>query len=136
VAADGSQGLESRGQSAFADARGPEVVWVDPPKKAIGVGPGKALSVRFDEGVTDESVNQDAIRLYVDGHSVGGFVVRKFPRLLKFNPFNPLKKGKLYTAVVSPGLQDHLGNTGDRFAWSFRTEEPPPKKHKKDRGKK
>jgi hypothetical protein len=133
VGADGGQGLESRGESAFADAQGPQVTWVDPPRGAIGVGPGKAMSVRFDEGVVDDSVDQDSIRVYTNGHEIPGFVIRKFPRLLKFNPANPLRKGRLFTVVVSPGLRDRLGNTGYRYAWSFRTEEPPPKKPKKGR---
>ncbi|HYI45128.1 MAG TPA: Ig-like domain-containing protein [Actinomycetota bacterium] len=128
VGADGGQGIESRGETDVADARGPEVVFIDPPRSAIGVGPGKSLSVRFDEGVADDSVNQQSIRVYVDGHSVAGFVVRKFPRLLKFNPRQPLKKGRLYTVVVSPGLRDRLGNPSIRYAWSFRTEEPPKKR--------
>jgi endonuclease/exonuclease/phosphatase family metal-dependent hydrolase len=129
VGADGGQGIESRGATDLADARGPEVVFVDPPRGAIGVGPGKSISVRFDEGVAEDSVNQQSIRVYVDGHPVAGFVLRKFPRLLKFNPRSPLKKGKLYTVVVSPGLRDRLGNPSIRNAWSFRTEEPP-KKHR------
>ena len=131
VGPDGGQGQESRGESTIADAQGPQVVRVDPPRGALGVGPGRSISVRFDEGVTSETIDSNALRLYVDGHRVSGFVVRKAPRLLKFNPTNPLKKGRLYTAVVSPGLQDRLGNAGTRVAWSFRTEEPPPKKKKK-----
>lgn len=128
---DNAQGVESRGAEAIADARGPQVVAAYPPPAAQGVGPGQAISVRFDENVVKESVTTQSIRLIVDGHTVQGFVLRKFPRLLKFNPTNPLKKGRVYTAVVSYGLEDKLGNEGSRFTWRFRTEEPPPKPEKK-----
>ena len=130
---DAGQGVESRGESALADARGPQVVAVYPAPGAIGVGPGQAIAVRFDENVVKESVTQGSIRLFVNGHSVRGFVLRRFPRLLKFNPMDPLKKGRVYTAVVTYGLEDKLGNEGSRFVWRFRTEEPPPRTKKRDR---
>ena len=128
VGADGGQGVESFGNSAIADSLGPQVVGTDPLKGAIGVGPGKAISVRFNEGITDESVGEGAIRLYVDGHTVRGFAFRKFPRLLRFNPNDPLKEGRLYTAVVAYGLEDRLGNESERFAFSFRTVDPPKRR--------
>jgi hypothetical protein len=131
VGPDSGQGVESRGESATADARGPVVVGVDPPRGAVGVGPGRSITVRFDEGVTEESIGHDAIRLYVSGHRVAGFVTRKAPRYIKFNPQNPLRKGKRYTAVVSGGLRDHVGNTSRPFTWTFETEKPPPPKKKK-----
>jgi endonuclease/exonuclease/phosphatase family metal-dependent hydrolase len=126
----GGQGVESWGATGFADALGPRATAAYPVHGSIGVGPGQAMSVRFDENVVKDSVNQNSLRLYVDGHTVRGVVLRKFPRLLKFNPSNPLKKGKVYTAVVAYGLRDQLGNEGSRFAWRFRTEEPPPKKRR------
>jgi Bacterial Ig-like domain len=125
---DNAQGLESRGDEAIADALGPRVVAVYPTPGTSGVGPGQAISVRFDENVVKESVSQGAIRLIVDGHTVQGFVLRKFPRLIKFNPSRPLKKGKVYTAIVEHGLQDQLGNEGERYVWRFRTEEPRRKR--------
>lgn len=135
VGPDNGQGVESRGEGAVADARGPRVVATYPAPRAVGVGPGQAISVRFDENVVKESVTQGSIRLIVDGHTVQGFVLRKFPRLIKFNPANPLKKGKVYTAVVAYGLEDKLGNEGSRYVWRFHTQEPPPKKKKKGRSR-
>ena len=128
ASANAGQGVESRGEAAYADARGPQVVAAYPAPGSTGVGPGQAISVRFDENVVESSVGSQSLRLYVGGHSVRGVVIRKFPRLLKFNPSGPLKKGKVYTAVVSYGLEDRLGNESSRFSWRFRTEEPPPKK--------
>jgi hypothetical protein len=130
VGPEAGQGVESRGESALADARGPVVVGTDPPRGADGVGPGKSITVRFDEGVSKDSVDKDAVRLYVSGHRVAGFVVRKAARYIKFNPHNPLKKGKTYTAKVSGGLQDRVGNTGQPYSWRFETQKPPPKKKK------
>ena len=94
---------------AIADARGPRVIAAYPVPGAIGVGPGQALSVRFDENVPASSVTSGSLRLFVNGHSVRGALIRKGPRLLKFNPTNPLKKGRVYTAVVAYGLEDKLG---------------------------
>jgi hypothetical protein len=133
VGAESGQGVESSGENAIADARGPRVVGFDPPRGAEGVEPGRAISVRFDEGVIEESVTNDAVQLYVSGHRVAGFVVRKAARYLKFNPQNPLRKGKRYTAVVSGGLLDSVGNTSQPFTWTFETEKPPPPKKKKGR---
>jgi hypothetical protein len=99
------------------------------------VGPGKSITVRFNEGVSEESFDKDALRLFVSGHRVAGFVVRKAPRYIKFNPQNPLKKGKTYTAAVSGGLQDRVGNAGRRYSWRFETVKPPPKKKKGKRGR-
>jgi endonuclease/exonuclease/phosphatase family metal-dependent hydrolase len=131
VGPDTGQGVESRGESAVADARGPIVVGTDPPRGAEGVGPGKSVTVRFNEGVREESIDHDAVRLYVSGHRVAGFVIRKAPRFVKFNPQNPLKKGKTYTGVVSGGLLDRVGNTSQPFTWRFEIEKPPPPKKKK-----
>ncbi len=133
VSPEGAQGIESKSGVAVADARGPRVVSVYPAPQATGVGPGQAISAQFDEGVAQDSVTQSSIRMYVDGHRVAGFTYRKFPKQLKFNPSNPLKKGKVYRVVVSYGLRDRLGNEGKRYAWSFRTVEPPPKRPKKGR---
>ncbi len=134
VGADGGQGLESAPAFAQADAVGPQVVRVTPARGATGVGPGIAIEARFDENVVADSVQPDSMKLFLNGRRVRGIVRRKFPRLLKFNPNGPLKKGKLYTAVVAYGLRDQVGNPSRRFAWSFRTVEPPPRKKRGKRG--
>lgn len=120
---DRGQGLESGGRWMRADARGPMVTVVDPPRGATGIAPRTRLKVHLGESAKPASVTQDSIRVFKDGRRVSGRVARTRSRQLTFSPARPLRKGQTYSAVVS-GLRDRVGNLGTRFSWRFRTIEP------------
>lgn len=132
VGPEGAHGLESSGTFERADKRGPQVTSVKPRRNSSGVDIRTTIEVRFDERVDPASVTQDSIELRINGRSIGGRVRWIHGRLIKFNPTNPLRKGRDYHGIVK-GVRDMLGNKGDWFGWYFRTEEPPPKKKRRRR---
>lgn len=125
VGADTGIGLESRPVFAAADKKGPHVRRVTPSRNATGVDPGVVIAVRYDERVDSSSVTSDAIRVTQGGRSIGGTLVVAGARLLTFDPFGRLDKGKTYRVSVA-SVKDALGNAGPRAAWEFTTVEPPP----------
>ncbi len=132
VGANGGVGLESRPAFAVADKKGPHVRRVTPLRNATGVDPGVVIAVRYDERVATDSVAADTIRVFQGRRAVRGTLVAAGARLLTFDPFGRLDKGKTYRVTVA-SVRDVLGNAGPRAAWEFTTVEPPPPPPKKPR---
>ncbi|MDQ3956841.1 MAG: Ig-like domain-containing protein [Actinomycetota bacterium] len=132
VGANGGIGQESRPAFATADKRGPHVRRTTPSTNATGVDPAVVIAVRYDERVDAESVAPDTIRLWQGRRRIGGRLTIAGARLLTFDPFGRLDKGKTYRAVVD-SVRDVLGNAGPSVAWTFETVEPPPPKPKRGR---
>jgi len=126
----GGHGVEAGGVWETADARGPHVSSITPPRGADRVDIDVTIRVTFDEFVAAGNVGPGTIRLYRNGNRVAGRVVRKGGFVLKFNPANRLRKGENYTIVVSP-VRDVLGNAGQRFASRFETQPKPRKRHRR-----
>ena len=127
IGADEGQGYESRDSSPLTvDKRGPRVIRVTPSPRATNVTPGTGLEIRFDEAARD-GVQFDTVTLMLGDRTIGGRVTQPANRVLKFNPYSRLKKGKTYRAVVRP-VRDRYGNLGSRYSWSFMTVAPPPPK--------
>jgi endonuclease/exonuclease/phosphatase family metal-dependent hydrolase len=130
VGPDGGIGLESRPAFEVADKKGPHVRRVTPLRNATGVDPGAVVSVRYDERVAAGSVAADTIRVFQGRRAVGGVLVVAGARLLTFDPFGRLDKGKTYRVSVG-SVDDMLGNAGPSVTWEFTTVEPPPPPPKK-----
>ncbi|HEV2754803.1 MAG TPA: Ig-like domain-containing protein [Actinomycetota bacterium] len=132
VGADGGIGLESRPAFGVADKKGPHAVRVTPARNAAGVDPAVTITVRYDERVASDSVAAGTIRVTQGRRTVPGALVVVGPRLLTFDPFGRLDKGKTYRVSVD-SVRDKLGNAGPRVTWDFTTVEPPPPPPKKRR---
>ena len=127
IGADAAQGRESIGVKAIPDARGPRVTATNPPNGAPGVAPSSTIRVWFNEGVDPLSVNSSTIQVFREGHKVPGRVRRESARQVVFNPAGALRRGDRFRVIVRP-VSDSLGNRGPRYAFSFSTPAPPPKK--------
>ena len=132
VGADGGIGHESRPGFAVADRRGPHVRRTTPSRDATGVDPGVVIAVRYDERVDASSVSTNTVRLFQGRRSIAGRFTIAGARLLTFDPFGRLDKGRTYRVAVA-SVRDVLGNAGPRATWSFTTVEPPPPPPKKGR---
>ncbi|MFN2587517.1 MAG: Ig-like domain-containing protein [Actinomycetota bacterium] len=133
VGADGGIGQESRPAFAVADARGPHVRRVTPLRNATGVDTSVVIAVRYDERVAATSVAPETIEVFQGSRAIRGTLAVAGARLLTFDPFGRLDKGKTYRVEVA-SVRDVLGNAGPRAAWDFTTVEPPPPPPKKRRG--
>jgi len=120
VGADQTQGIESRGVFATADARGPAVRWVDPPQGAKFVNRRITIRVGFDERVAKASIESGMISLRLNGRNVPGNFNQISRRTFSFNPKNRLKKKKTYRIFVRR-VDDKLGNEGPTFSSGFST---------------
>jgi hypothetical protein len=132
VGANGGVGLESRPAFAVADEKGPHVRRLTPTRNATGVDPRVVIAVRYDEGVDPASTTGDTIEVFRGNRRVPGTFIVAERRLLTFDPFGRLDKGKTYRVTVA-SVRDRLGNLGPRAAWEFTTVEPPPPPPKKPR---
>jgi endonuclease/exonuclease/phosphatase family metal-dependent hydrolase len=130
VGANGGIGFESRPAFAVADERGPHVRRLTPLRNATGVDPKVAISVRYDERVDPASTTGDTIEVFRGGRKIPGTFTVAERRLLTFDPFGRLDKGKTYRVTVA-SVRDSLGNLGPRASWEFTTVEPPPPPPKK-----
>ena len=122
---DGGIGLESRPAFAVADRKGPHVRRVTPLRNATSVDPAVVIAVRYDERVAADSVTSETIRVFQGRRRIRGSLVVAGARLLTFDPYTRLDKGKTYRVLVG-SVRDVLGNAGPRAAWEFTTVEPPP----------
>lgn len=125
VGADGGMGHESRPAFGVADAKGPHVLRVTPPRDSVGVATNVQIVVRFDERVAAAGVEPDTIRLWLGDRRIPGNTTVAGARLLTFHATRRLEKGKTYRAVVD-SVDDVLGNAGPKESWRFTTVAPPP----------
>ena len=132
VGADGGVGQESRPAFAVADKKGPHVLRVTPSRGATGVPTTPVVRIRYDERVSPGSVAADTIRLWHGRTRIPGTTFVSGARLLTFDAFPRLDKGKTYRVVVD-SVADALGNAGPRVAWKFTTVEPPPRPSRRRR---
>ncbi|MDQ3963359.1 MAG: Ig-like domain-containing protein [Actinomycetota bacterium] len=121
--------LEARPSWATADARGPHVSSITPPRGAERVSIFTRIRATFDEFAVASSVGPNTISLYRNGRAIAGRVVRKGGFVVKFVPKRPLVKGDGYTIVVR-SVSDALGNIGPVFRSRFTTV-PKPRKQRR-----
>ena len=127
IGPDSGHGLESRPSWAMADARGPHVSSVFPPRGAERVSIFTRVRVSFDEWVVGSSVGPNTITVFRNGRAIAGRVVRKGGFVVKFVPKSPLVKGESYTILVR-SVRDALGNVGPVFKSRFTTVPKPRKR--------
>jgi endonuclease/exonuclease/phosphatase family metal-dependent hydrolase len=120
VGADDAQGIESPGVTATADAKGPDVRWINPPKGARFVSRKMSVTVGFDERVEKSSIADGLISLRLNGRKVAGSFQQVNRRTFTFDPRSRLKKNKTYRVFVR-SVADKLGNNGSSFSSSFST---------------
>lgn len=105
-----------------SDMTGPQIVSTTPADGATGVGPGLALTVTFDEPLDPGSVSGATFSL---ADSVGTPVASSVSYsglTATLTPDLPLDTAHTYTAMVTTGLRDVVGNALDQgVSWTFTT---------------
>ncbi len=105
-----------------ADNVAPTVVSVTPTDGGNDVGVNTILTVAFDEPMDAATLNSVTIRFNDGATSLSGSVEATGTGVA-FTPSDTLKKGSLYTAVVTNGATDLAGNPlATDYSWSFSTE--------------
>ncbi|HEX6929281.1 MAG TPA: Ig-like domain-containing protein [Gammaproteobacteria bacterium] len=102
-----------------SDPQKPEVVSTDPAPYADTVNANVVITVVFDEMIDPESATPASIRLAGPNGDVGIDVSVSETRV-HIKPQTRLAEGAAYTATVSSGVRDVLGNAmGSDYSWQF-----------------
>jgi hypothetical protein len=104
----------------------PTVVSVAPPLGASGICPNTVVVATFSEAMNPSTINTTTFTLTAPGTppvAVAGAVTYDASSYAAtFTPTNPLALDTLYTATITTGAQDALGNAlASNYVWSFTT---------------
>ena len=109
---------------ACASAPPPAVISVTPPNAAIGVCPTTTVTATFNEAMNPTTINTTTVKLAGPGVTpvTGVVTLDGTGRITTFTPAANLALSTIYTATVTTGAQDPLGNAlVSNFVWSFAT---------------
>jgi hypothetical protein len=102
----------------------PTVISVAPPNGTNGICPNTVVVATFSEAMNPSTINTTTFTLTgTGGASVAGVVTYDAPsHVATFTPSSNLALSILYTATITTGAQDLLGNSlASNFVWSFTT---------------
>lgn len=103
------------------DSVQPTVSSTLPANAATGVATNQAVAVTFSEEMNSASVNKSTFTLKQGNKSVSGVYTHKDSTVV-FTPNVPLLTNTLYTATVTTGAKDLVGNPLEAtYTWSFTT---------------
>ena len=102
----------------------PKVVSVNPPNGSAGACPNSIVTATFSEAMNPSTINATTFTLTAGGTAVAGTVTYDAPSFVA--TFTPSGSGlvvsTLYTATITTGAQDLLGNSlASDKVWTFMT---------------
>ena len=110
--------------TACPSAPPPAVISVTPPNAAIGVCPTATVNTTFNEAMNPTTINTTTVKLAGPGVTpvTGVVTLDGTGRIATFTPAAALALSTTYSATVTTGAQDPLGNAlVSNFVWSFAT---------------
>ncbi len=109
----------------FTTAINPIVVSTDPANNAIGVPLNKVITASFSD-IMDPTTISNSTFLLKQGANVISGTVTYTGVTASFNPSSNLLPGTLYTATITTGAKNLLGNSlASDYVWSFTTANAP-----------
>jgi hypothetical protein len=103
-----------------ADDIPPSVAHTSPNMGALNVPTNSLVAVFFDEDMNAGSIN--TLTFTLSGGVNGTVTYDEDSRAAIFRPLTELAPGTIYTATLSTGIQDAVGNPlADDYTWSFTT---------------
>jgi hypothetical protein len=104
-----------------APTAGPTVILTAPANAATGVPPNSTIAATFSEDMDPVTINTTTFTVMLDGAPVVGTVTYS-GRLATFTPANPLTYNAIYTATITTGAKNLVGNNLiSNYTWSFQT---------------
>ncbi len=105
---------------ACAAAPPPAVTSTTPPNGTASVCPGTVITAAFNEAMNPVTITSTTFT--VTPGVTGVVTLDGSGRIATFSPSTSLGLGTLYTATITTGAQDTLGNPlASNFAWTFTT---------------
>jgi hypothetical protein len=107
---------------AAVDSIAPTLSLRWPAPGATGIGPTRAVTIRFSEAVAGVGPTTFTLRDAASGHLLAASVsYDPSTRTAILRPSGGLGLGRWYTAAVSSSIHDATGNRFRSVAWSFKT---------------
>jgi type IV pilus assembly protein PilY1 len=105
------------------DTTPPTVLSTSPVSGAVGVPLSSDVVITFDEVMGAASINTTNITLYAGATKITGTVsLDGTGKIATFHPSSALSSDTLYTATVTTGVKDAVGNAlAGNYVWQFRT---------------
>lgn len=107
------------------DITPPSVISTDPAPNETGVAITSPVIITFSETINPATFNAATFSLTAGGLSIGGtYSVNN--AVATFTPSSSLSYSTLYTAAISPGIADTVGNPmASEYSWTFTTAAAP-----------
>jgi hypothetical protein len=120
----GNRDLSPAKRSWEVDTVAPTVTVISPSSGATGVAPTTNVSATFSEGVDRTTITKTTFKLVRSGTTTPVSATVTYDASLnraKLDPTNSLRRGAQYTATVTTGVKDLVGNPlAPAKTWSFR----------------
>lgn len=113
------------GNDSISDTSTPTLISTVPDGAAVGVAFNAAISATFSEPMADATISNSTFMLRQGATVVPGTVTYSGVTAL-FTPSANLLASTVYTATISTGVADLVGNSlATNYIWSFTTGVPP-----------